>query len=216
MYAFKVFCLFATAAGTSKITKVGTEPSRSFQVPSQPITDSYWFDADDDEQFEERMLASKEIKCVVSSDCPQFSECGTKKPGICSHKKLFPPESTEIGGYFVFAVIKALSNVAGIGGGGISVPIVMAMYGFETKSAVAISSFAIFITSLASFIVNFYKKHPEKPQVVLIDYNLVTIMMPLVLVGAQVGGLILVLFPSLAIQIMLTLTLIGLMIQTIF
>ena len=145
------------------------------------------------------LSAKQEVTCVETSDCPKFFECGTKKPGICSHKSLFPPTNAEVGGYFVFALIKAISNVAGIGGGGISVPIVMGMFGFDTKPAVAISSFAIFITSLASFIINFYKRHPEKPNVVVIDYNLVTIMMPLVLVGSQIGGLILVLFPTLAI-----------------
>jgi uncharacterized membrane protein YfcA len=60
----------------------------------------------------------------------------------------------------------------------------MGMFGFDTKPSVAISSFAIFITTLASFLLNFKKKHPEKPNVVVIDYSLVTIMMPLVLIGS--------------------------------
>ena len=99
----------------------------------------------------------------------------------------------------MFAIVKAISNIAGIGGGGVSVPIIMGMFFFNTKQAVAISSFAIFITSIASFLLNFKKKHPEKPNVVVIDYPIVTIMMPLVLAGSQVGGLILVLFPPLVI-----------------
>jgi uncharacterized membrane protein YfcA len=77
-----------------------------------------------------------------------------------------------------------MSNIAGIGGGGISVPILMGMFHFDTKQSVAISSFAIFITSLSSFIINFKKMHPEKKNVVLIDYTTVTIMMPLTLAGA--------------------------------
>jgi uncharacterized membrane protein YfcA len=124
------------------------------------------------------------ISCKEDSDCPSFYHCGIKEQGICSHKALFPPKNVEIAGYFVFAVVKALSNIAGVGGGGISVPILIGMFGFETKRAVAISSFAIFITTLASFLLNFKKMHPEKPNVVMIDYNLVTIMMPLVLIGA--------------------------------
>jgi uncharacterized membrane protein YfcA len=88
----------------------------------------------------------------------------------------------------------------------------MAMFLFETKKAVAISGFAIFVTSLASFLLNFRKRHPEKPHVVIIDYPIVTIMMPLVLAGAQVGGLILVLFPALAIEIMLIIMLLALLI----
>jgi hypothetical protein len=142
---------------------------------------------------EGRMLG--EIHCLEDADCPSFYHCGTAKPGICVHKSLFPPKTVEIEGYFVFAAVKALSNIAGIGGGGISVPILIGMFGFGSKQAVAISSFSIFITTLATFVLNFRKMHPEKPQVVIIDYSLVTIMMPLVLIGAQLGGLILVLFP---------------------
>jgi hypothetical protein len=148
-----------------------------------------------------RELGSKVHTCVVDEDCPRhpFYKCGVHTPGECGHKKLFPPTGLEIGGYFVFAFVKAMSNIAGIGGGGVSVPILMGMFGFDTKPAVAISSFAIFITTLASFVINFRKKHPEKPNVVIIDYSVVTIMMPCTLAGAQVGGLILVLFPSLVI-----------------
>ena len=50
--------------------------------------------------------------------------------GICSHKTVFPVFGMEIAGLAVFAVIKALSNVAGIGGGGITIPILMAFFHF--------------------------------------------------------------------------------------
>jgi hypothetical protein len=130
------------------------------------------------------MLAAESISCVETSDCPEFFECGTEEAGICSHKQLFPPKPVEVGGYFVFAILKTLSTVAGIGGGGKSVPILIAMFGFDAKQAVAISGFAIFITTMSAFAINFKKKHPEKPNVVVIDYNLVTIMMPLVLIGS--------------------------------
>ncbi len=111
---------------------------------------------------------------------------------------MFPATNLEIGGYFVFAIVKALSNIAGIGGGGISVPILLGFFHFDTKRAVAISSFSIFVTSLASFIINFKKRHPEK-NTVMIDYGIVTIMMPCTLAGAQIGGLVLVLAPTLVI-----------------
>ena len=110
----------------------------------------------------------------------------------------------------------ALSNVAGIGGGGIAVPVLIAFFYFTTKTAIAISSFSIFLTTLARFIMNFKERHPEKENVVVIDYDLVCIMMPTNLAGAQIGALILVTFPSLFIQIILTLTLAALAIQSGF
>jgi len=117
-------------------------------------------------------------------------------------------EGMEYGGIVVFSIMMALANIAGIGGGGIAIPIVMAFFHFNTKPAIAISSFSIFMTTLARFVMNFKLAHPEKKNSVIIDYNLVTIMMPTTLAGSQIGALILVVFPSLYIQIALTITLI--------
>ena len=116
----------------------------------------------------------------------------------------------------VFSIVMALANIAGIGGGGIAIPILIAFFFFTTKTAIAISSFSIFLTTLARFIMNFKEKHPDKANVVVIDYDLVTIMMPTNLAGAQIGALILVVFPSIIIQIILTLTLLALAIQSVF
>lgn len=105
-------------------------------------------------------------------------------------------QTTEIWGIVTFAIVMALSNVAGVGGGGVAIPIIMAMFKFTTKPAIAISSFSIFLTTLLRFIINFRERHPEKSRVVVIDYDLVSIMMPTTLAGAQIGAFILVTFPS--------------------
>ena len=83
-----------------------------------------------------------------------------------------------------------VANVAGIGGGGIAIP--MAIYFFELsfKKAIAVSSFSIMLTTLARFIFNFNEKHPEKPECPTIDYNIATVMMPLNLIGSLIGAYI--------------------------
>jgi uncharacterized membrane protein YfcA len=83
-----------------------------------------------------------------------------------------------------FSFFKALSIIAGIGGGGVSIPIMIAMFKFTTKPAIAISNFSILLTTFANFGLNFRERHPEKANVVLIDYDLVAIMMPTTLAGA--------------------------------
>lgn len=108
----------------------------------------------------------------------------------------------------------ALSNIAGVGGGGVAVPILMGFFHFGMKPAISASSFAITITTLARFAINFTKKHPEKPNVALLNYNIATIMMPTTLAGAQIGAIIMLMCPSLIIQILLTLTLAALTLQT--
>ena len=139
--------------------------------------------------------------CLWDRMCPDYPwyVCGIKRDGYCGHKGVFPIEPLEIGGIIVFAFIMALSNIAGVGGGGVAIPIIMAMFKFSTKPAIAISSFAIFFTTIARFIMNFKERHPQKSNVVVIDYDLVAIMMPTTLAGAQIGALILVVFPSLII-----------------
>ena len=133
-----------------------------------------------------RDLATSTTKCTKDTDCDDYPyfRCGVKTPGTCSHKKVFPATHLEIGGWFAFAFFKALCNIAGIGGGSVTVPMDMLFFHFGTKAAVAVSSFTIFTTSLATFFLNFRSRHPEKPNMVLIDYNIVTIMMGTTLAGA--------------------------------
>jgi uncharacterized membrane protein YfcA len=116
----------------------------------------------------------------------------------------------EIVGLIVFCLFMALANVAGVGGGGVAIPLIMAFFHFKTKEAIAISSFTILCCTTARFILNYSEKHPEKPNVTVIDYGMTTVMMPATLVGAQVGALVLLTFPALIIQIILTVVLAGL------
>jgi uncharacterized membrane protein YfcA len=81
-------------------------------------------------------------------------------------------------------LVKVGLTIAGIGGGGIIVAIGMALFGFTTKPAIAMSSFATLVATLGSFFFNLRLRHPEKPQTVLVDYGLPCLMMPTTLVGA--------------------------------
>jgi len=63
--------------------------------------------------------------CETLSDCPvdndHYYEC---VDGECLHKSVFPGYGLEWFGVFVYGSIMALCNVAGIGGGGITQPII--------------------------------------------------------------------------------------------
>ena len=100
------------------------------------------------------------------------------------HKSVFPVYGIEVVGLIIFCAFMALANVAGVGGGGVAIPLIMAFFGFDTKTAIAISSFTIFCCTTARFFLNINSKHPEKPTVTEIDYGMSTVMMPATLVGA--------------------------------
>ncbi len=128
------------------------------------------------------MLADEE-KCLVDSDCSNapYYLCVDNE---CEHKDVFPQESLEIVGVFVFGFIMALCTVAGIGGGGIAISMLIAFFKFNTKPAVAVSSFSILICTTMRFFYNFKTRNPEKPHMNVLDYSLAAIMMPTTLAGS--------------------------------
>jgi len=108
-----------------------------------------------------------------------------------------------------------LSNVGGIGGGGIAIPMVQLFFGWgNLKRAIAISSFSICCSSFGRFLYNWKEHHPEKPNMVAIDYGLTNVMMPLALIGTQCGAFLLLVCPAMVINILLTLLLIFLWIKS--
>lgn len=96
-----------------------------------------------------------------------------------------------------------VANVAGIGGGGIAIPMAIYFFDLNFKKAIAVSSFAIMVCTIGRFIFNFTEKHPEKHST-SIDYNMATVMMPLNLIGSLIGAYIFQTFPELYIMLILT------------
>ena len=131
----------------------------------------------------------------------------TKAKRYCAHKDLWPPTPKEWIGSVVFAFIMLLSNVGGIGGGGVAIPIAMYFFDLAFKPAIAISSFAIMISSLARLIYHFNERHPEKPNCTTIDYGMTNVMMPLTLIGSLLGAYVYNTFPDVILIIITTLLL---------
>jgi len=154
--------------------------------------------------------------CNVTTDCigiNPYYECKMNEKievprNECVHKALFPMYPKEIVGTFVFMIIMLLSNVAGIGGGGIAIPLAIYFFELSMKPAIAISSFAILCSTIARFLYNFSERHPEKSGCTSIDYNMTTVMMPLTLLGSLIGAYVYKSFPDLYICIILTLLLV--------
>ena len=108
-----------------------------------------------------------------------------------------------------------LSNVGGIGGGGIAIPMVQIFFGWsDLKKAIAISSFSIFISTLTRFFYNWKERHPEKKNMGSLDYGLSNVMMPLTLIGTQVGAFVYLMCPVLVINVLLTILLLWLWVKS--
>lgn len=78
--------------------------------------------------------------------------------------------------------------------------------GFSPKEGVALSNFCVFGGSLVRFLVNYKLKHPEKNAKV-VDYSVVMVMFPMVLLGSLLGIQLNLVLPDIAVLIGLTLAL---------
>ena len=126
--------------------------------------------------------------CSSNSDCsPPYITC---KDSTCKHKDLFPMEGKEIIGTVILIVLSMLAAAAGIGGGALMVPILLMLFDFDTKGAVALANGIIFFSGIVKFFVGIRRTHPEIPHKTLIDYNVVLIFISSVLLGAFIGSII--------------------------
>lgn len=109
----------------------------------------------------------------------------------------------------VLPTLLGMANVGGITGGGLTVPLIMTFWGFNTKEAIAISGFQSFVGALVRYLYSRNTKHPEKNST-HIDYGLVIVMLPLILVGSFVGVLFNLMLPPIILSFILTILLLTL------
>ncbi len=84
----------------------------------------------------------------------------------------------------------ALSNAAGIGGGSISVAILLTACQFSTSEAVPIANFLMLLGCVARLMISCREKHPRYPHRPAIHYDFIIILLPMALVGTLLGVMI--------------------------
>ncbi|XP_031252567.1 sulfite exporter TauE/SafE family protein 4 [Pistacia vera] len=102
----------------------------------------------------------------------------------------------------------ACGTVGGVGGGGIFVPMLTLIVGFDTKSAAALSKCMIMGASASSVWYNLKVSHPTK-EVPILDYDLALLFQPMLLLGITVGVALSVVFPYWLITVLIIILFIG-------
>ncbi|KAG2332641.1 hypothetical protein Bca52824_003821 [Brassica carinata] len=102
----------------------------------------------------------------------------------------------------------ACGTVGGVGGGGIFVPMLTLILGFDTKSAAAISKCMIMGASAPSVWYNVRVRHPTK-EVPILDYDLALLFQPMLLLGITVGVSLSVVFPYWLITVLIIILFVG-------
>jgi uncharacterized membrane protein YfcA len=76
-----------------------------------------------------------------------------------------------------------LSNIAGNAGGGVVLFIAQIFFGFDVKGSVGISVAVNAAGSIARYLYTWNQRNPMKPNVILHDYSISSILLPSILIG---------------------------------
>ena len=133
--------------------------------------------------------------CKLDTDCnAPFEFCNEElgDGGLCAHKALFPMLASEFFGLFVVTALLIFTNIGGLGGGGILIPVMLGgLYQFDTRNAVSLSNASIAVATLTRYFVNLHVKHPLKNGTgTQTDYNITILMLPGIIIGASLGSIV--------------------------
>ncbi|TYH99238.1 hypothetical protein ES332_A11G052900v1 [Gossypium tomentosum] len=109
----------------------------------------------------------------------------------------------------------ALGSVGGVGGGGIFVPMLTLIIGFDPKSSTAISKCMIMGAAGSTVYYNLRLRHPtlEMP---LIDYDLALLFQPMLMLGISIGVTLNIIFADWMVTVLLILLFIGTSTKALF
>ncbi|XP_057975242.1 sulfite exporter TauE/SafE family protein 3-like isoform X2 [Malania oleifera] len=102
----------------------------------------------------------------------------------------------------------ALGSVGGVGGGGIFVPMLTLIIGFDPKSSTAISKCMIMGAAGSTVYYNLRLRHPTL-DMPLIDYDLALLFQPMLMLGISIGVVFNVIFADWMVTVLLIILFIG-------
>ncbi|XP_048332262.2 sulfite exporter TauE/SafE family protein 3 [Ziziphus jujuba] len=102
----------------------------------------------------------------------------------------------------------AFGSVGGVGGGGIFVPMLSLIIGFDPKSATAISKCMIMGAAVSTVYYNLKLRHPTL-DMPIIDYDLALLIQPMLMLGISIGVAFNVIFADWMVTILLIVLFLG-------
>lgn len=152
-------------------------------------------------------------ECTMSRDCGEQYRCEMPRLGfgrrMCMPRHL-PTQWTwrEVACTVLIVITAVLSAAAGMGGGGVYVPLLLLMVGLSTKEAVPLSQSMVFggsVINILMFCGQSDPRHAHRPK---IDYEVVMMLNPGLAAGVTVGVIANVISPQWIIVVILIVTLI--------
>ncbi len=107
-----------------------------------------------------------------------------------------PFTNTKIFGLILIFFVTILTNAGGIGGGAILVPIYTFVFSFTVGGAIPLSKATILSGALVNIIMQHNSRKSQDINKLLIDYNLVSFIVPLILAGTMIGVILTKMLPA--------------------
>jgi uncharacterized membrane protein YfcA len=128
------------------------------------------------------------VSCQTDQDCATLiNRFYTCQANYCSNDTMLNFESSTIIGLVLIVLISAIANAGGIGGGAILSALYILWFNFSLGDAIPLSNATIFSGALMNFFVIFNKRQDKNQNRLMIDYQLASLILPLMLGGAMVG-----------------------------
>ncbi|KAF5192431.1 Sulfite exporter TauE/SafE family protein [Thalictrum thalictroides] len=102
----------------------------------------------------------------------------------------------------------ALGSIGGVGGGGIFVPMLTLIIGFDPKSSTAISKCMIMGAAFSTVYYNLRLRHPTL-ELPIIDYDLALLFQPMLMLGVSIGVVCNIIFADWMVTILLIILFLG-------
>ena len=125
--------------------------------------------------------------CHTSDDCTDFHIC---EKNTCVHKDLFPMSLfPEVAAVVAMTIIGGILNTGGSGGGALLSSILIIVFNYSSKDAIALVYSLLFGGNLGNFI-NIARRRDKITGKPLVNYDLVLTCAPSMLFGATLGVLL--------------------------
>lgn len=141
--------------------------------------------------LEERVPCDSDAQCSESLSPKYYCSEGT-----CAHESIIPRSLYEMLGIVLIVIISMVANLGGIGGGEVIVSVYIYFFEYSIREAVPLSKVTIFAGALINFLVNYNRRHSLNKNAFLIDYKLISLIIPMMLAGTTVGVVFTNSFPS--------------------
>lgn len=145
--------------------------------------------------------------CTADSECGWHMRCGID--GACTPQKLGVNIGVDVAAGLISSSIAGISLVAGVGGGGLFVPMLMGLLSFDARTATSLSQSMLLGGALAAFLYNLGHHHPRSEQLPLVDFELACLLAPALMAGAQLGSIVHAVAPPIVLLVLLCVVLLD-------